>query len=115
MAGSANIASRSDASAGPSIRTIAGRNSSSASTSRRAEPGPWWRMPKIRTSDTMGSGQVDERAVVVRIFRPLLEHGLEILLQHHLVLYRVLDDRADHVGRDTFSRQLAVVEERSLA
>ena len=53
MAGSASIGSRSDASEGPSINTMPGRNSPSASNSRRAEPGPWWRMPKMWIADAM--------------------------------------------------------------
>ena len=41
---------RSSPSGGPSIRTASGRHSSSAASRLRAEPGPWWRMPKYRTA-----------------------------------------------------------------
>ena len=37
---------RPSASGGPSIRTVSGSSSSSARSSERAEPGPWWRIPK---------------------------------------------------------------------
>lgn len=40
----------SSASGGPSISRTSGRHSSSATSRLRAEPGPWWRMPKYRTA-----------------------------------------------------------------
>ena len=38
------------ASGGPSISTASGSKASSASRRLRAHPGPWWRIPKPRTS-----------------------------------------------------------------
>src|SRR4051812_43680558 len=37
----------SAASGGPSMRTASGFKSCSAAMRLRAEPGPWWRMPKM--------------------------------------------------------------------
>src|SRR5439155_23679510 len=115
MSGSASIGNNSDASAGPSISTAAGLRSSSACTSRRADPGPWWRMPNRDTWPVMISDQVGQRGVVALEPAPLLQYGLEIFAQHSRILHRVLYDCAEHVAGECLRCQLAVVEEGSLA
>src|SRR5262245_44341739 len=98
MSGSASIGSRPEASTGPSISTAAGSSASSASTSRRADPGPWWRMPNSRTWAPMISDQLGQRGIVALESAPLLEHGLEIFAEHRDILHRVFHDGAEHVG-----------------
>jgi hypothetical protein len=50
MPGSAARGSSGSASGGPSISRQSGANPSSAARRDLAEPGSWWRMPKIRMS-----------------------------------------------------------------
>src|SRR6185503_10172275 len=95
MSGSASIGNSSDASEGPSISTAAGLRSSSACTSRRADPGPWWRMPNRNTWPVMVSDQVGQRGVIALEPAPLLQHGLEIFAEHRGILHRVLHNGAE--------------------
>src|SRR5260370_41928084 len=98
ISGSASIGSSSDASAGPSISTADGLRSSSACTSRRADPGPWWRIPNRNTWPVMVSDQVGQRGVIALEPAPLFQHGLEIFAEHGRILHRVLHHSAEHVG-----------------
>ena len=56
MSGSAARSSRGSASGGPSMHTTSGSSASSAASTDRADPGPWWRMPSSRTTARLAGG-----------------------------------------------------------
>src|SRR5918995_5961888 len=107
------------ASGGPSIRTVSGSKSSSARSSERAEPGPWWRIPKTTCSlmttphpecpvcaggPCVGAGRARSQCPAGAVERApavaLAHHRLQVLLPDHLVLDRVLHDRAGQPARE---------------
>src|SRR5258707_15566920 len=109
MSGAASIGSRSDASAGPSISTATGLSASSASTRRRADPGPWCRIPNSEIWPVMPapvSDPIGQRSIIAFEAALLLQYRLQIFAEHGRVLHRILHDRADHVAGERFRRQL---------
>src|SRR6478609_2319575 len=101
--------SRSLASGGPSMSTTSGRTAASARTRLRAEPGPWWRMPK-KCSSAIRLELVAAGAVEIFPAVAFLDHGFEILAPDHGVLHRILDDRADQSRGHVVRFQTTVAE-----
>src|SRR6266496_1683339 len=89
----------SSASGGPSTSTQSASSSSSAARTLFADPGPWWRMPRILAGIAAGS---------VEVLPALLDDGLEVLAPDDLVLHRILDHRADQARGDVAGAQRAV-------
>src|SRR5262245_38164225 len=101
------------ASDGPSTRSASGSSRSSSDSTLRAEPGPWWRIPRIvavtsvlpRLFGDLATGLVQVAPAVA-----LLHDGLEVLAPDGGVLHRVPDDRASQAGRNVVRLELAVTE-----
>src|SRR5512145_2028613 len=91
---------RSLASDGPSTSRASGWSRSSSASTLRAEPGPWWRMPRIvvtlvppRLVGLLATGLVQVAPTVA-----LLHHRLEVFAPDRGVLDRVAHDRAGQPG-----------------
>src|SRR5262249_34110639 len=103
----------SSASGGPSISTMEGSAASSAASTARAEPGPWWRMPsKCRRSGRCAatSHHFADRTIEVCPGFALAHHRFEVFLQNDLVLHRILDNGTDQIGRHALRIDLAGAE-----
>src|SRR5688500_7835131 len=97
MSGSPIRSIRPVASDGPSTSRASGCSRSSSASTLRAEPGPWWRIPRIvvivaRPSlvGFLAGGLVELAPAAV----PFLHHGLQVLTPYGGILDRVADDRA---------------------
>src|SRR5437868_4995948 len=96
-------------SVGPSMSTMSGARSSRARRTLRAEPGPWWRMPRTSTV-AVTSRELAACAVEIGPRVALLHNGLEVLLPHHAVLHGIGDHRAHQAGGDVVAPHGAVAE-----
>src|SRR6187431_2937588 len=91
------------------MSTTSGRTACSARTRLRAEPGPWWRMPK-KCSEDIRLELVAAGAVEIFPAVAFLDHGLQVFAPDHRVLHRVLDDCADQPRRHVVRLQTTVAE-----
>src|SRR4051812_40277868 len=107
------------ASGGPSTRITSGFNAWSALRTLRAEPGPWWRMPKMDVVDAvavgMSSGSPGSRdlptgPVQVLPALALLDDSFHVFEPDDAVLNRVLDDDADEARGEVVGAHPAVAE-----
>src|SRR5215472_13665547 len=84
------------ASGGPSTRRISGPRPSKAARSARAQPGPWWRTPKICTDIWLH--HLVTLAIQVFPAVALFDDGLQVFEPDDAILHRILDDGARQAG-----------------
>src|SRR6056297_1733078 len=98
-------------SAGTSTSSTSGRISSSARSTERAEPGPWWRIPR-RCRLTASGSRVERTARLVEVVPPrsFPHDGFEVFTPHDSVVHRIADDGTDDACRDVGGAQFAVAE-----
>src|SRR5258708_25965133 len=121
MSGCDASGSSGPASGGPSTSTASGFSSSSARSTLRAEPGPWWRMPRMLTLTVLpaqavgapparSTHQLAAGAVEVVPALALPGDRLQVFLPDGAILDGVLDHRAGQPGRDVGGGHVAVAE-----
>src|SRR5216684_3040854 len=112
MSGCAASGSSGSASGGPSTSTASGLSSPSARSTLRAEPGPWWRMPRMLTPTVLARSphQLPAGAVQVIPAVPLPDHRLQVLLPDGPILDRILDHRAGEPGGHVGGGHVAAAE-----
>src|ERR671925_2176230 len=115
MPGSAIRSIRPLASDGPSTSRASGCSRSSSARTLRAEPGPWWRMPRIVVT-VAGAWLLGHLAARLVELAPaavaFLHHRLQVLTPHGGVLDRIADDRAGQPGGDVVRLEPPLAEMR---